>query len=185
MLTIQVLKILYPEAVKHNNYSKTLTSVAFAGTVVGMLIFGWISDKIGRKFGMVRSIPETPLVHAMNTSPNRWLLPELLPCFLDSRLRRVALITVPTVCLPCFALVGESNVSKPSLLLIQLWDGRFLLGIGVGAEYPCGSVAASEQSEEEGISKNAQHRWFALATSAISSSVTTSQHLRDFLRHDD
>jgi hypothetical protein len=41
----------------------------------------------------------------------------------------------------------------------------FLLGIGIGAEYPCGSVAASEQSEEEGIAKNAQHRWFALATS--------------------
>ena len=51
-------------------------------------------------------------------------------------------------------------------LLVQLRDDRFLLGIGVGAEYPCGSVAASEQSEEEGISKNAQHRWFALATSA-------------------
>lgn len=74
VLTIQVLKILYPEAVKHNNYSKTLTSVAFAGTVVGMLIFGWISDKIGRKFGMVRFIPEAPL--AMNSSPNRWLPPE-------------------------------------------------------------------------------------------------------------
>ena len=42
---------------------------------------------------------------------------------------------------------------------------RFLLGIGVGAEYPCGSVSASEQSEEPGISKRAQHRWFALATS--------------------
>jgi MFS family permease len=50
-----VLKILYPEAVKHHNYSKTLTSVTFAGTVVGMLVFGWISDKIGRKFGMVRT----------------------------------------------------------------------------------------------------------------------------------
>jgi MFS family permease len=45
---------LYPDAVAHNNYSKTLTSVTFAGTVVGMLIFGWISDKMGRKFGMVR-----------------------------------------------------------------------------------------------------------------------------------
>ena len=42
---------------------------------------------------------------------------------------------------------------------------RFLLGIGIGAEYPCGSVAASEQTEEEGIEKNAQNRWFALATS--------------------
>ena len=46
---------------------------------------------------------------------------------------------------------------------------RFLLGIGVGAEYPCGSVAASEQSEEKGVSKNAQHRWFALATSTYRS----------------
>ena len=43
---------------------------------------------------------------------------------------------------------------------------RFLLGVGVGAEYPCGSVAASEQSEEKGVAKNAQNRWFALATSA-------------------
>jgi len=40
-----------------------------------------------------------------------------------------------------------------------------MLGIGVGAEYPCGSVSASEQSEQPGIDKKAQHRWFALATS--------------------
>jgi len=32
---------------------------------------------------------------------------------------------------------------------------RFLLGIGVGSEYPCGSVSASEQSEEKGIHKSA------------------------------
>ena len=38
----------------------------------------------------------------------------------------------------------------------------FLLGIGVGAEYPCGSVSASEQSEEKGIHKSAQHRWFEI-----------------------
>ena len=44
-------------------------------------------------------------------------------------------------------------------------QSRFLLGIGVGAEYPCGSVAASEQSEDDGVAKDAQHRWFALATS--------------------
>ena len=50
-------------------------------------------------------------------------------------------------------------------MLDMLCAMRFLIGIGVGAEYPCGSVAASEQSEEPGISKNAQHRWFALATS--------------------
>ena len=47
-----------------------------------------------------------------------------------------------------------------------------MLGIGVGAEYPCGSVAASEQSEESGLSRKAQHRWFTLATSEYI--VTTS-----------
>lgn len=28
------------------------------GMVVGMLTFGWISDKVGRKFGMVRAVSE-------------------------------------------------------------------------------------------------------------------------------
>jgi hypothetical protein len=51
-----------------------------------------------------------------------------------------------------------------------MWRRRFFLGIGIGAEYPCGSVAASEQSEEKEIAKNAQHRWFALATSTNSRS---------------
>ena len=44
-------------------------------------------------------------------------------------------------------------------------SNSFLLGVGLGAEYPSGSVSASEQSEGSSISKNAQHRWFALATS--------------------
>ena len=61
----------------------------------------------------------------------------------------------------------------------------FLLGIGVGAEYPCGSVAASEQSEEEGIAKNAQHRWFALATSAKPSLASPWRYLRYYPRHHD
>lgn len=50
-------------------------------------------------------------------------------------------------------------------LLIALIVFRFFLGIGIGAEYPCGSVAASEQSEEEQIAKYSQNRWLALATS--------------------
>ncbi|KAG6886656.1 hypothetical protein C0995_006125 [Termitomyces sp. Mi166 len=52
-------------------------------------------------------------------------------------------------------------------LLAMLSAMRFLLGIGVGAEYPCGSVSASEQTEQPGISKRAQHRWFVLATNTM------------------
>ena len=49
-----VLTRIYGKAaVSAHNYSKTLSSVTFAGTVVGMLVFGYLSDKMGRKFGMV------------------------------------------------------------------------------------------------------------------------------------
>lgn len=52
---ILVLKRVYgPEQIT-TNYSNTISSVAFAGTVVGMLVFGYLSDKLGRKFGMVRT----------------------------------------------------------------------------------------------------------------------------------
>jgi MFS family permease len=68
-------------------------------------------------------------------------------------------------------------------LVAALSAFRFLLGIGIGAEYPCGSVAASEQSEEEGINKRAQHRWFALATSGC---LHFCVHINaDDIRHDD
>ncbi|KZT41811.1 MFS general substrate transporter [Sistotremastrum suecicum HHB10207 ss-3] len=113
-----------------HNFSTTLASLAFAGTIVGMLTFGYLSDKMGRKFGMMTA---TGIV------------------FLFS------------------ALSAASKGAHNSLdgLLAALAAFRFLLGIGVGAEYPCGSVAASEQSEEKGIAANSQHRWFCLATNSM------------------
>jgi MFS family permease len=134
-----------------------------------MLIFGWISDKIGRKFGMVRAISGTCDAHLrMSLSLPRCSLLESLHSFLASLRRRPALTIVPPACLLCSVHVGKSTDDVTVHLTANLTSAwySFLLGIGVGAEYPCGSVAASEQSEEEGIAKNAQHRWFALATSA-------------------
>ncbi|RPD61157.1 metabolite transporter [Lentinus tigrinus ALCF2SS1-7] len=126
-----LLKRVYgDEFAKHKNYSTTLSSLAFAGTVVGMLLFGYLSDKMGRKFGMMTA---TGIVAVFS------------------------------------GLSAASTGAHHSIggMLAMLMACRFLLGIGVGAEYPCGSVAASEQSEEPGISKNAQHRWFALATNTM------------------
>ncbi|KAI0059261.1 MFS general substrate transporter [Artomyces pyxidatus] len=125
-----ILKRLYPEAVAKNNYSTTLSSLAFAGTIVGMLVFGYLSDKIGRKFGMMFATGIVAVFSGLSAASS-----------------------------------GAHHSATGTLAMLSAC--RFLLGIGVGAEYPCGSVAASEQSEEEGIDKNSQHRWFALATNAM------------------
>ncbi|KZV92435.1 MFS general substrate transporter [Exidia glandulosa HHB12029] len=125
-----ILGRLYPVELAERNYSRTLSSLAFAGTIVGMLTFGFLSDRFGRKFGMMTATGIVALFSLLS------------------------------------GLSGGANGSITGMLAC-LSAFRFLLGIGVGAEYPCGSVAASEQSEEPGVAKNTQHRWFALATNSM------------------
>jgi MFS family permease len=95
-----------------------------------MLVFGYLSDKVGRKFGMMSATGIVALFSGLSAA---------------------------------------SSGANHSLngMLAMLIACRFLLGIGVGAEYPCGSVSASEQSEEEGIAKNSQHKWLVLATNTM------------------
>ncbi|KAF8583046.1 MFS Git1p-related glycerophosphoinositol and glycerophosphocholine permease [Ramaria rubella] len=129
-LVVTVLKAQYGNNVITTHQSTILSSLTFAGTVLGMLVFGYMSDKIGRKFGMMLA---------------------------------TGIVAVFSLLSACAKGAGGSING----LVAALSAYRFLLGIGIGAEYPCGSVAASEQSEEKGISKNAQHRWFALATNSM------------------
>ncbi|PPQ76968.1 hypothetical protein CVT26_007840 [Gymnopilus dilepis] len=121
-------RIYGADALSHHMYSRTLSSLAFFGEIVGMLSFGYMSDKIGRKFGMMAA---TGIVIVFS------------------------------------ALSAASKGAHGSVngLLSMLSAMRFLVGIGIGAEYPCGSVAASEQSSEPAISSTSRHRWVALATS--------------------
>jgi MFS family permease len=125
-----LLKRIYGADAFPKNYSTTLTSIVFAGTIVGMLTFGWLSDKFGRKFGMMTATGIVFLFSGLSAASKG----------------------------------AHGSIDGMLQMLIAM---RFFLGIGIGAEYPCGSVAASEQSEEEGIAKNAQHRWFALATNSM------------------
>lgn len=50
---VNIIKRKFGADVITTNQDTTINSIGFAGTVVGMLTFGYISDKFGRKFGMV------------------------------------------------------------------------------------------------------------------------------------
>ncbi|KIK62448.1 hypothetical protein GYMLUDRAFT_499958 [Collybiopsis luxurians FD-317 M1] len=125
-----ILNRIYDDALTKHKYTNVISSAVFAGTVVGMLLFGWLSDKLGRKFGMMTAT---------------WI---------------VAFFSL---------LSAASSGAHHSLtgLVAMLSVCRFFLGIGVGAEYPCGSVSAAERSEERDITKMSRHRWLALATNSM------------------
>ena len=63
-----ILRRLYPTEVKEQNYGTILSSLAFAGTVVGMLSFGFISDRVGRKFGMMTATLIVALFSALSAA---------------------------------------------------------------------------------------------------------------------
>ncbi|WFD27809.1 hypothetical protein MNAN1_002814 [Malassezia nana] len=114
---------LYPDVMDATT-SETLVAIAFAGTVLGMLVFGYYSDAIGRKSGMI----------------------------------------VSTLIILVFTALSAGSYykgsSKGMVQMLTAW--RFFTGIGIGAEYPTGSVAAAEQTEE--MPKYFQHGPFVLAT---------------------
>ncbi|GAA6060458.1 hypothetical protein JCM10212_000886 [Sporobolomyces blumeae] len=58
---------------------------------------------------------------------------------------------------------GGSTVGMLQALIAY----RCLAGVGIGAEYPAGSVACSENTEEEGVPKRWQHLLFGLATNTM------------------
>lgn len=117
-----ILKKLYPKIYPHKQ--PIVTAIAFVGTVVGMVVFGYYSDAIGRKSGMIVACLIIIVFSALSSGSY---------------------------------FNGETG---PMIDMLTAW--RFFTGIGVGAEYPTGSVAAAEQSEE--LPKSFQHAPFILAT---------------------
>lgn len=127
---ITVLSYIYPDYPHFAHFESLFSSLVFAGTVFGMLLFGYLVDKFGRRHGMwFASI---------------WL-------------------TLWSILIAGAWGAGGSVAG----LFAALSAYRFIIGIAIGAEYPSGSVAASENTESEGVNKNRQQMYFIIATNTM------------------
>jgi MFS family permease len=123
-----MLSQIYGDSYTNSAAKKNVSAITFAGTVAGMLIFGYTSDKWGRA----------------NT------------------------LTLSTVILIVFAALGAGSYGyhgSTQGLFAALTAYRFLVGVGIGGEYPAGSVACSEASGE--LKAGTRNRWFILFTNVM------------------
>ena len=120
-----MLGILYPDEYANSPASQNVSSIVFAGTVVGQLVFGYVSDHWSRKWTLFTST--------------------------------MILIVFAILCAGSWGLHGSVYG-----MLAALTAYRFFLGIGIGGEYPAGSVAAAENTGE--LKRGHRNRWFIMFT---------------------
>ncbi|GAA5902690.1 hypothetical protein JCM6882_004043 [Rhodosporidiobolus microsporus] len=125
-----ILSRLYPDEYGKDSYSTLFSGMAYLGTVIGMLSFGYAVDRYGRKFGMLAASGIMIVFTALSAG--------------------------------AYGAGGSTSGMFKALIAY-----RFLTGIGIGAEYPSGSTAASEATENSGVSKRFQHGMFVLATNSM------------------
>lgn len=120
-----MLKTIYGKQYSASSAQSNVSSIAFAGTVVGQLFFGYTSDHWSRKNSLL----------------------------------------VSTIILIIFAALGASSYGyhdSTQGLFAALAAFRFLLGIGIGGEYPAGSVSCAEATGE--LKYGHRNRWFIFST---------------------
>ncbi|KAJ5849953.1 hypothetical protein N7455_009809 [Penicillium solitum] len=120
-----MLTQIYGDAYTNSTAQQNVSSIVFAGTVVGMLIFGYTSDHWSRKWSLM----------------------------------------ISTIILFVFAALGAGSYGAGGSLggmLAALTAYRFFLGIGIGGEYPAGSVGAAENTGE--LKSGHRNRWFIMFT---------------------
>ncbi|MCJ1312540.1 hypothetical protein MMC25_006214 [Agyrium rufum] len=119
------LSTIYKKAYTNSPAQSNLPSITFAGTVVGQLFFGWLSDNYSRKQALL----------------------------------------ISTIILIFFAILGAGAYGahgSTAGLFAALTAYRFFLGIGIGGEYPAGSVACAESTGE--LKEGHRNRWFIMFT---------------------
>ncbi|KAJ5347264.1 putative metabolite transport protein [Penicillium brevicompactum] len=120
-----MLQKIYGDAYTNSSAQQNVSSIVFAGTVVGMLMFGYTSDHWSRKWSLM----------------------------------------ISTVILFVFAALGAGSYGAGGSIggmLAALTAYRFFLGIGIGGEYPAGSVGAAENTGE--LKAGHRNRWFIMFT---------------------
>lgn len=101
-----LLKIIYKDEYVKSNAQNNVASIAFAGTVVGQLVFGYLSDHWSRRHSLLIST--------------------------------IILIVFSALCASSYGAGGSIQGMFAALTAF-----RFLLGIGIGGEYPAGKILAS------------------------------------------
>lgn len=120
-----MLSKIYPDTYTKSPASQNISSIAFAGTVLGQLIFGYMADHWSRKWALM----------------------------------------ISTVILIVFGALSAGSYGYHGSqygLFAALTAYRFFLGVGIGGEYPAGSVAAAENTDE--LKSGHRNRWFVIFT---------------------
>ncbi|TQN64194.1 Glycerophosphocholine permease GIT4 [Colletotrichum shisoi] len=122
-----VLALQYGDLYKTSNAKKYVGDIAFAGTVVGQLAFGWLADHWSRTNSLL----------------------------------------VSTVILVVFTALAAGSYFKGDAVgmfnILAAW--RFFVGIGIGGEYPAGSVGAAESTGE--LKSGSRNLWFLMFTNTM------------------
>ncbi|KAB5583079.1 major facilitator superfamily domain-containing protein [Coniochaeta sp. 2T2.1] len=122
-----VLSYQYGKTYATSTAKKYVGDIAFAGTVVGQLLFGWLSD--------------------------HW-----------SRTNSLLVSTV--ILIICTALAAGSYYHGSEVGMFNILTAwRFFVGIGIGGEYPAGSVGCAESTGE--LKKGSRNLWFIMFTNTM------------------
>ncbi|KAK3381617.1 major facilitator superfamily domain-containing protein [Podospora didyma] len=124
---VTVLALQYGDVWKTSNAKHYLGDIAFAGTVVGQLVFGYLSDQWSRTNSLLLST--------------------------------IILITFT-------ALTAGSYYHGDTVGMFDILTAwRFFVGIGIGGEYPAGSVGCAESTGE--LKSGSRNMWFILFTNSM------------------
>ncbi|KAI1174333.1 MFS general substrate transporter [Nemania sp. FL0916] len=122
-----VLKDQYGDLFSNSRAATVIPAVAFAGAVVGQLLFGYTAD--------------------------RW-----------SRTNSLLISTIVLIVFTALAAGSYYHGDAVGMFnILAAW--RFFVGIGIGGEYPAGSVSCAESTGE--LQSGTRNRWFILFTNTM------------------